>query len=129
MGIVYEALDGKSGERVAVKTVRVPGGEAIGRLKREFRALQDLDHDNLVHLGELIEDKGAWFFTMELVDGIDLLEWVRPGLSRPRLGATHTQAAAPGGRRRESSERRALAPALQADGFLDEARLRDALAQ
>src|SRR5262249_798450 len=45
---------------------------------REFRALQDLRHKNLVNLGELYSEKGTWFFTMELVEGVDFLEYVRP---------------------------------------------------
>lgn len=49
------------------------------RFKNEFRILQDIEHPNLVSLGELIEDSGRWFFTMELVDGTDFWSWVRPG--------------------------------------------------
>src|SRR5262249_25507173 len=48
------------------------------RFKNEFRALQDLQHRNLVRLGELIEEGGQWFFTMELVRGCDFIGWVRP---------------------------------------------------
>jgi len=87
MGAVFEAMDLRTGERIALKTMRHPDGDAVRRLKREFRSLQDLHHPNLVRLGELIEDRGVWFFTMELVKGSPLLEWVRPGgaVDEPRL--------------------------------------------
>ena len=40
--------------RVALKTLRALDGEALLRFKSEFRALQDLQHPNLVALGELV---------------------------------------------------------------------------
>jgi eukaryotic-like serine/threonine-protein kinase len=76
-GDVYEAEDRVRNERVALKHLRHADPIALQRFKREFRALQDLQHPNLVHLGELFEESGAWFFTMELVDGTDLLTYLR----------------------------------------------------
>ena len=89
MGVVYEAIDRVHGSRVALKTIQAPTPEGLLRLKNEFRALQDLGHPNLVSLAELIEAEGLWFFTMELVAGIDLLAHVRPGgsLDEGRLRA------------------------------------------
>src|SRR6266545_4147133 len=78
MGVVYEALDREKQASVALKTLRAPSPDAILRLKREFRALQDIQHRNLVSLGELIEADGTWFFTMELVQGTTFLEYLRP---------------------------------------------------
>ena len=96
MGVVYEAWDRERRARVAIKTLRTLSAEGILRFKNEFRALQDLSHPNLCTLGELICDAGQWFFTMELVDGVDLLDWVRPArdhwsdhaVSEPRLDPT-----------------------------------------
>jgi hypothetical protein len=93
MGVVYEAWDRERRARVAIKTLRTLSAEGILRFKNEFRALQDLSHPNLCTLGELICDAGQWFFTMELVDGVDLLSWVRPArehwsdqsVSEPRM--------------------------------------------
>jgi eukaryotic-like serine/threonine-protein kinase len=78
MGVVYEARDRERNCRVALKTVRNLGGEDLLRLKNEFRALQDLQHPNLVSLGELLEADGRWFFTMELIEGVSFIDWVRP---------------------------------------------------
>jgi hypothetical protein len=78
MGVVYEAEDRQQGRRVALKTLRHFSGPMLVRLKHEFRALAGLHHRNLVSRGELVEDGGQWFFTMELVDGCDFLSHVRP---------------------------------------------------
>jgi serine/threonine protein kinase/tetratricopeptide (TPR) repeat protein len=77
MGVVYEALDREQNALVALKTLRAVDPEALLRFKQEFRTVQDLAHPNLIRLGELIEEAGHWFFTMELVDGADLLRYVK----------------------------------------------------
>src|SRR5688572_33055008 len=78
MGVVYEVLDRERGARVALKTLRRLDASGLSRFKAEFRALHDLAHPNIVRLGELQCDGSQWFFTMELVDGVDLLSWLRP---------------------------------------------------
>jgi len=77
MGVVYRALDRERNETVAIKTLRNIDGERLLRFKNEFRSIQTLQHPNLVSLGELIETHGRWFFTMELVEGIDFFTYVR----------------------------------------------------
>jgi eukaryotic-like serine/threonine-protein kinase len=76
MGVVYEALDRERDARIALKTLRTTNPEQLLALKNEFRALQDVTHPNLVTLGELIEDDDRWFFTMELVEGHNVLRYV-----------------------------------------------------
>ncbi len=80
MGVVYEAEDRERGQRVALKTISNPDIEKVYQLKREFRGLADLSHPNLVALYDLVVDSDACFFTMELLDGDDLLAylWNRP---------------------------------------------------
>jgi eukaryotic-like serine/threonine-protein kinase len=92
MGVVYEARDRERKTRIALKTLRARSAEALIRFKREFRALSDIQHPNLVSLGELIEDDGQLFFTMELVQGIDFIEYVRPR-GRPELGPGSSRSA------------------------------------
>jgi tetratricopeptide (TPR) repeat protein len=77
MGVVWEALDRKTGMLVALKTIQTPSANALYRLKKEFRLAQDLQHENLVALGELVEHEGSWFLTMELLEGVDFLTYVR----------------------------------------------------
>ena len=81
MGVVYDALDRDRNVRVALKALKSLDGQRILRFKNEFRSLQDLQHPNLASLGELFEEAGQWFFTMELVRGVSFLKYVRPAIA------------------------------------------------
>lgn len=82
-GVVYEAIDRlEGGRRVALKTLQRRDPEALMRIKREFRALADVRHPHLVTLYELVAEGDSWFYTMELIDGVDFLAWLRPGGGR-----------------------------------------------
>ncbi len=78
-GTVVRAYDRESGVDVALKSILRAEGDALLRFKREFRALRDVRHPNLVELIELIERDGEWLYTMELVNGVEPLEYVRAG--------------------------------------------------
>lgn len=91
-GIVYRAYDPQRGTDVALKTLAKMSVEGIIRLKREFRALADVTHPNLVSLLELSQAGGEWFFTMELVDGLSFLSWVRRRDIDPSLPASLSEA-------------------------------------
>jgi hypothetical protein len=82
MGVVYEAFDEANGVPVAVKLLPVVSPDMLLRFKREFRMVADVRHPNLVRLGELVSEGSQWFFTMELVDGSDLISHLR-GLEPP----------------------------------------------
>ncbi len=77
MGKVYDAVDREHGTRVALKTLTHIDPESLLRFKNEFRAVADLSHPNLVPLYELGCVEDLWFFTMERIDGVDFIEWVR----------------------------------------------------
>ncbi|MEM9070341.1 MAG: protein kinase [Myxococcota bacterium] len=77
-GDVFHALDRQTGGSVAIKTLRRVSADALLRFKTEFRALQDLEHPHVVHFGELIQREREWFFTMELVEGVSLKDWIAP---------------------------------------------------
>src|SRR5450432_137896 len=79
MGVVYEAFDRERRTAVALKTIRSVDAQAIYYLKREFRAIADVVHPNLVRLHELVFGGGRWFFTMDLIEGRDFLAHVRGG--------------------------------------------------
>ncbi|MFT3697936.1 MAG: protein kinase [Kofleriaceae bacterium] len=89
MGVVYEAEDRERGQKVALKTINDPDIEKVYQLKREFRALADLSHPNLVALYDLVVADEACFFTMELLDGDDLLAYVARAAA-PHLGEQST---------------------------------------
>ncbi len=133
MGDVYEAHDRETGATVALKTLRQLSGESLYRFKREFRALADLQHPNLIKLGELYCEHEQWFFTMELVHGIDLLAYV---WSEAR-GPEQTQKT-PSETTRTMDTRVVAGPAEGSGSFspagtplasYDEGRLRNAMAQ
>ncbi len=77
MGTVYEAHDERRDHRVALKTMLKLDYGGAADLKREFRAVAELRHPNLVNLYDLVIEDGVCFFTMELVSGDDLRSWAR----------------------------------------------------
>jgi tRNA A-37 threonylcarbamoyl transferase component Bud32 len=85
MGVVYEVHDTVRNELVALKTLRRAHAADIYRLKREFRSLADIAHPNLVSLYELVVTSTDCFFTMELVNGVNLVEFLRDTATIPRL--------------------------------------------
>ena len=139
MGVVWEAFDDRR-RRVALKTLREVDAHSLYLFKNEFRELADLRHPNLVELGELVCADGQWFFTMELIDGVDLLQWVRltpparddgaldgtlaPGTIVPAAAPPLPPAAWP----EHSSGGLPAYGTREAAGF-DEARVRDAFGQ
>jgi hypothetical protein len=83
MGAVFEAI-GHNGEAVALKVLRGFEPAALYRFKLEFRALADIAHPNLALLHHLVVRGDQAFLTMELVDGVDFLQYVHreePGAS------------------------------------------------
>ncbi|MEW5737640.1 MAG: AAA family ATPase [Myxococcota bacterium] len=78
-GVVYEVIDREQGgRRKALKMLQNRDPEALMRIKREFRSLADVRHPNLVALHELHAEGEDWFFTLELIEGVDFLTWLRP---------------------------------------------------
>ncbi len=92
MGIVYDVFDRDRDRRVALKTIQHFDASALYRFKKEFRTLEDVVHPNFVRLWELFSEDGRWFFTMELVEGIDFLKYVCPE-DRPASGSLVVAAA------------------------------------
>jgi serine/threonine protein kinase len=87
MGVIYRVRDEVMQRDVALKTLRRVSPDDLYRLKEEFRALSGIAHPNLVELHELFVEDDHGFFTMEIVEGVGLLDWLwaddlgGPGLS------------------------------------------------
>ncbi len=83
MGRVSLALDRVSGELVAIKrlheVVALQGG---ARLRREFRALERIEHPNVLKVLGFGDDRGLPFLVMEYVRGTDLNDWLE---QKPKL--------------------------------------------
>jgi len=82
MGQVYRARDPSLNRQVAVKVI----GEAFAlnpsfrdRFRREARTLAALSHPNIATIYSVEESEGILALTMELVEGQNLADLVRPG--------------------------------------------------
>jgi hypothetical protein len=104
MGVVYRVFDAEMHRDVALKTLPDLVPSEVVVLKEEFRALAGITHDNLIELYELFvdgdEDAGSApgprppaFFTMELLNGHNIVEHVR---GHPRRSQEYAQAAREG---------------------------------
>jgi tetratricopeptide (TPR) repeat protein len=78
MGRVSLALDRESGQFVAVKrlheAVALQGGV---RLRREFKSLERIAHENVVKVLGFGEESGLPYLVMEFVRGTDLNDWLK----------------------------------------------------
>ncbi|MBW2278936.1 MAG: protein kinase, partial [Deltaproteobacteria bacterium] len=79
MGEVFRVRDRQRGAVVALKLLRRADPTALYRFKQEFRALADLSHPNLVEFYALVAWEDKWFFTMEYIEGVHFLTYVREG--------------------------------------------------
>lgn len=80
MGRVYKARDRELGEDVAIKLLR---GEILGddptiveRFKTEIRLARRISHRNVVRTHDLGEADGAYYVTMEYVEGITVRDLI-----------------------------------------------------
>lgn len=77
---VYRAADMSSGEMVGLKLLRTrhaKDASAVQQFRREAELGKSLDHPNIVPIYEVGETTGQHFFTMEFVEGGNLLELMR----------------------------------------------------
>ena len=76
MGDVYRVWDPVTRRELALKMLKFTYPRALHYFKREFRSVARLTHPNLVALHDLHLSDGQYFYTMELIDGVDLYEYV-----------------------------------------------------
>ncbi|MFW5741209.1 MAG: protein kinase domain-containing protein, partial [Myxococcota bacterium] len=77
MGEVALVFDRVRQQRVAQKRVLQADPDSLVRIKREFRAIREVLHPNLLRLYELEQDERGPFFTMEALEGTDFLAYCR----------------------------------------------------
>ena len=81
MGTVFEAIDGASGERVAVKILKKSlqaNSVARQRFRREVEAASRIDHPVIIKIREWGEDAEQTYIVMEYVDGQPLSKLLSP---------------------------------------------------
>lgn len=86
-GTVFDAVDEVTKSRVAVKSLRQIDPQRLFCFKQEFRLLADCRHRNLVRYYELFQERDRWYLSMEHVDGVDLMSYVR-GAETPTIDST-----------------------------------------
>ncbi|MFO0629166.1 MAG: serine/threonine-protein kinase [Polyangiales bacterium] len=84
MSTVYDARDGWTGRRVALKVLNPTlalHGEVVARFVQEAHATARFAHPNIVEVLEVNEDRalGTYFIAQEFLDGMDLARWTERG--------------------------------------------------
>ncbi|MFI5238850.1 MAG: protein kinase, partial [Gemmatimonadales bacterium] len=80
MGMVYKARDRELAEDIAIKTLRSNAMSddptVVERFKTEIRLARRISHRNVVRTHDLGERDGAYYVTMEYVEGITVRELI-----------------------------------------------------
>ncbi|MBR2980239.1 MAG: serine/threonine protein kinase [Myxococcaceae bacterium] len=82
IGSVYRATDRHTGEDVAIKLLSSGAAldaKAARRMAREFEALFELEHENIVRVFKTGVWHGYPYLTMELVEGVNLRQYLAIG--------------------------------------------------
>jgi len=89
-GDVYRVADeAAGGGQFALKILRSSDPLALQNFKREFRSLAHVRHPNIIVLHELIAHEGRWMFSMDFVEGVDLLRFLASHRIPDHLDALH----------------------------------------
>ena len=75
MGVVYEAVNRLTGERIALKGIlpsRTSNQQAIARFVGEINTARRLRHPNIVAVYDVAQEGNRLLFTMEYLDGVSL---------------------------------------------------------
>lgn len=86
MGVVFEAEDPRLGRRVALKVVRPSIAEdqaSHDRFLREARATAAVEHENIVTIHQVEEDRGVPYLAMPLLQGESLEDRLRREIRLP----------------------------------------------
>jgi len=85
MAIIYKAIQEPLGREVAIKALKPSialDSQFAARFEREARFMASLQHENILHVYDFVNDGNALYIVMEYVQGIDLYDLLQAG---PRL--------------------------------------------
>jgi eukaryotic-like serine/threonine-protein kinase len=88
-GVVYQVFDRERNATVALKSLHKNDALGLYRFKKEFRTLVDITHPNLVTLYELLSQEDQWFFTMEIINGSNFIDYVKLSESQTANHSPH----------------------------------------
>jgi serine/threonine-protein kinase len=77
MAVVYRAIQDSLNRTVAIKALKTSASaeqQLVTRFEREAQSLANLQHENIIHVYDYIQERGALFIVMEYVEGIDLYD-------------------------------------------------------
>jgi serine/threonine-protein kinase len=77
MAVVYRAVQDPLGRTVAIKALKSSAAaeeNVVVRFEREAKSLALLQHENIIHVYDFHQERGALFIVMEYVQGIDLYD-------------------------------------------------------
>ena len=77
MAVVYRAVQDPLGRTVAIKALKTSAASeenVATRFEREAKSLANLQHENIIHVYDYHQERGAMFIVMEYVQGIDLYD-------------------------------------------------------
>ncbi|BBM87364.1 protein kinase domain-containing protein [Candidatus Uabimicrobium amorphum] len=79
MGEVYKAIDTRLHRTIALKLMREKANNVkeIRRFMREAKSLAKLQHENIVMIHDVGNEKGYYFLAMEFVDGVSLAQFLK----------------------------------------------------
>jgi serine/threonine-protein kinase len=77
MAVIYKAIQEPLGREVAIKALKPSialDSQFAARFEREARFMASLQHENILHVYDFINDGNALYIVMEYVQGIDLYD-------------------------------------------------------